>query len=56
MQWYSPWVFLLLFTLPALAYLLLRKNRTAAVKFPSLGDMKLSWTSDSGTCSSQKGD
>jgi len=46
MQWYSPWVFLLLFTLPALAYLLLRKNRTAAVKFPSLGDMKdapVSW-------------
>jgi len=40
MQLYSPWVLLLLLTLPALAYLVLRKKRHAAVKFPSLRDIR----------------
>ncbi len=40
MEFYSPWVLLLLLLLPAMAYLMLRRKRTAAVKFPSLGDMK----------------
>jgi len=46
MQWYTPWAFLLLLTLPFLGFLLLRKKRTAAVRFPSLIDMKncpVSW-------------
>ena len=46
MQLYSPWALLLLLVLPAMAYLMLRKKRTAAVRFPSLMDMKncsLSW-------------
>ncbi|UCD51177.1 MAG: VWA domain-containing protein [Phycisphaerales bacterium] len=46
MQWYTPWAFLLLLTLPLLGYVLLRKKRTAAVKFPSLIDMRngpVSW-------------
>lgn len=46
MQWYTPWAFLLLLALPFLGYVLLRKKRTAAVKFPSLVDMRncpVSW-------------
>ena len=46
MQWYTPWAFLLLLTLPFLGWVLLRKKRTAAVKFPSLIDMRncpVSW-------------
>jgi Ca-activated chloride channel homolog len=40
MQLYSPLVLLLFFILPVLAFLYLRKKRTAGVKFPSLVDMK----------------
>ena len=40
MQLYSPWALTLLLILPAMAYSMLRKKRTAAVKFPSLVDMK----------------
>ncbi len=40
MQLYSPWLLLLLLILPALAYLVLRKKRHAAVKFPSLRDIR----------------
>ncbi len=46
MQLYSPWALLLLMILPAMAYLMLRKKRTAALKFPSLVDMRscpVSW-------------
>lgn len=46
MNLYSPWALLLFLILPALVYLMLRKKRTAAVRFPSLGDMKkgpVSW-------------
>jgi len=46
MQLYSPWALLLLLVLPLLGYLLLRKRRGAAVKFPSLVDMRqcpVSW-------------
>ncbi len=46
MQLYSPWALLLLLVLPVLGYLLLRKKRGAAVKFPSLVDMRrcpVSW-------------
>jgi Ca-activated chloride channel family protein len=46
MELYSPWILLLLLLLPFLAYLMLRKKRTAAVRFPSLVDMKrcpVSW-------------
>ncbi|HEW78512.1 MAG TPA: VWA domain-containing protein [Phycisphaerales bacterium] len=46
MQLYSPWALSLFLVLPVLAFLLLRKKRTAAVKFPSLVDMKncrISW-------------
>jgi Ca-activated chloride channel family protein len=46
MQLYSPWALLLLFVLPLMAYLTLRKKRTAVVKFPSLLDMRscpVSW-------------
>jgi Ca-activated chloride channel homolog len=46
MEWYSPWALLLLLALPFLGYLLLRRKRGAAVKFPSLVDMKhcpVSW-------------
>lgn len=46
MQLYFPWALLLLLLLPVQAYLMLRKKRTAAVKFPSLVDMKscpVSW-------------
>jgi len=46
MQLYSPWALLLLLVLPMLGYLLLRKRRGAAVKFPSLVDMRhcpISW-------------
>lgn len=46
MQLYSPWVLLLLLALPMAGYLLLRKKRTAAVKFASLTDVKncpVSW-------------
>jgi len=40
MQLYSPWVLLLLLLLPVVAYLALRKKRHAAVKFPSLTDVR----------------
>jgi len=46
MQWYTPWAFLLLLVLPFLGYVLLRKKHSAAVKFPSLVDMRncpVSW-------------
>jgi Ca-activated chloride channel family protein len=46
MQLYSPWALLLLLVLPFLGMVLLRKKRTAAVKFPSLMDMRrcpVSW-------------
>ena len=46
MQLYSPWALILLLVLPAMAYLLLRRKGTAAVRFPSLVDMKsclISW-------------
>jgi Ca-activated chloride channel family protein len=46
MQLYSPWALLLLLVVPIMAYLMLRKKGTAAVRFPSLMDMRncpLSW-------------
>ena len=46
MQLYSPWILLLLLGLPLLAYVMLRKKHTAAVKFPSLADVRkcpVSW-------------
>ncbi|MEJ2702257.1 MAG: VWA domain-containing protein [Sedimentisphaerales bacterium] len=46
MQLYSPWALVLLLVVPALAYLMLRKKSSAAVRFPSLTDMRncsLSW-------------
>ncbi len=46
MELYSPWALLLLLVLPMMGYLLLRKKRGAAVKFPSLVDMRrcpVSW-------------
>ncbi len=46
MQLYSPWALLLIVILPGLAYLMVRKKRTAAVKFATLVDMKscpVSW-------------
>ncbi|MCK4936715.1 MAG: VWA domain-containing protein [Elusimicrobiales bacterium] len=46
MQLYSPWVLSLFLVLPVMAFICLRKKRTAAIKFPSLMDMKnclVSW-------------
>lgn len=46
MEWYSPWALLLLLVLPLLGYFMLRGRRGAAVKFPSLVDLKpcpVSW-------------
>ena len=46
MQLYSPWALILLLVLPVMAYLMMRRKATAAVKFPSLVDMKrcmVSW-------------
>ncbi len=46
MQLYSPWAFLLFLLLPALAYPAFNKKHSAAVKFPSLVDIRnchLSW-------------
>jgi len=46
MEWYSPWALLLLLLLPFLGYFLLHKKRGAAVRFPSLVDMRscpVSW-------------
>jgi len=46
MELYSPWALLLLLLLPVLGYLMLRKKRGAAVRFPSLVDMRncpVSW-------------
>ena len=46
MQWYSPWALLLLLVLPLLGYVMLRRHRGAAVKFPSLVDLRhcpVSW-------------
>jgi len=46
MQLHSPWALLLLLILPILAYILLRKKRSAAIRFPSLLNMRncpISW-------------
>jgi Ca-activated chloride channel family protein len=46
MEWYSPWALVLLLVLPILGYVMLRRSRGAAVKFPSLVDMRrcpVSW-------------
>lgn len=46
MQLYSPWALILLLVLPVMAYLMMRRKGTAAVRFPSLVDMKncmISW-------------
>ncbi len=46
MELYSPWALILLLVLPVMAYLMLRRKGTAAVRFPSLVDMKsclVSW-------------
>ena len=46
MQLYSPWALLLLLVLPVLGYLRVRKRRTAAVTFPSVGNIRgcpVSW-------------
>jgi Ca-activated chloride channel family protein len=46
MEWYSPWALLLLLVLPLLGYFMLRGRHGAAVKFPSLVDLKrcpVSW-------------
>jgi Ca-activated chloride channel family protein len=46
MEWYSPWALLLLLVLPVLGYFMLRGRRAAAVRFPSLVDMRhcpVSW-------------
>jgi Ca-activated chloride channel family protein len=46
MQLYSPWALLVLLVLPLVGWLLLRKRRGAAVKFPSVADMRrcpVSW-------------
>jgi len=46
MQLYSPWALMLLLVVPVMAYLMLRNSRTAAVRFPSLANIKrctLSW-------------
>jgi Ca-activated chloride channel family protein len=46
MELHSPWALLLLLVVPFLAYLMLRKKGTAAVRFPSLMVMRncsLSW-------------
>jgi Ca-activated chloride channel family protein len=46
MEWYSPWALLLLLALPLVGYFMLRRRRGAAVKFPSLVDLKqcpVSW-------------
>ncbi len=40
MELYPPWVLLLLLLLPALVYLKLRRRTPAAVKFPSLRDIR----------------
>ena len=40
MQLYSPWVLLLLLLLPVLAFLSLRKKRSATVRFPSLTNIR----------------
>ena len=46
MQLYSPWALILLLVLPVMAYLMILRKGTAAVRFPSLVDMKnclVSW-------------
>ncbi len=46
MEWYSPWALLLLLVLPLLGYFLLRRRRGAAIRFPSLVDLRqcpVSW-------------
>jgi Ca-activated chloride channel family protein len=46
MQLYSPWALVLFLAVPVMAYVMLRKSRTAAVRFPSLANMRncsLSW-------------
>lgn len=46
MQLYSPWALFLLLLVPLLGYLMMRKKGTAAIRFPSLVDLKnslISW-------------
>jgi Ca-activated chloride channel homolog len=46
MELYSPWILSLLLLLPVMAYFKLRRQRSAAVKFPSLRDIRqcpVSW-------------
>jgi Ca-activated chloride channel homolog len=46
MQLYSPWILLLLLVLPLMAYMQMLKKGAAAIKFPTLLDMKncmVSW-------------
>lgn len=46
MHFHSPWALFLLLILPVLAYVSLRKKRTAGVKFPSIGQIRgcpVSW-------------
>ncbi|HON93367.1 MAG TPA: VWA domain-containing protein [Sedimentisphaerales bacterium] len=46
MEWHSPWALLLLLILPFLGYLMVRKKRSATVRFASLVDMRncpVSW-------------
>lgn len=46
MQWYTPWALLLLAALPLLGYFMLRRRPGAAVRFPSLLDLRscpVSW-------------
>lgn len=46
MQLYSPWALLLFLVLPFMVFVYVRKKHTAAIKFPSLIDMKnclISW-------------
>jgi Ca-activated chloride channel homolog len=40
MQLYSPWALTLLLVVPVMGYLMLRKKRTAAIRFPSLATMR----------------
>jgi len=40
MELYSPWILLLLLLLPPLAYIKLRRRKPAAVRFPSLRDIR----------------
>lgn len=46
MQLYSPWALVLFLAVPVMAYVMLLKHHTAAIRFPSLANMRncsLSW-------------